>query len=559
VGEAGAVTAFVAHYDDFTIGVRLGEAIGSGAVGDIHRLQGRPGLVAKVYRTTADRAAYEQKIADMIRDPPDLPPLMEDGREYPQIAWPVAALRDPDGVFVGFVMPEIDMKAATELENVLQKVSRRVRKLPEFYGGRVLLAANLAAVMAELHGHGHYFVDMKPINIRFYPGSWYLAILDTDGFSVQGTTRWPARQFSEEYIAPEARTEAPDALGLEQDLFALAVIIFRLLNNGLHPYQGLDARPDLPTTLQERIFAGLYAYGRTPSAEVRPAPATIHDSFEDSTRELFDRAFGGDPAARPTAQDWKVHLQELVTGGVLRKCSRHPDEHMHFSRACGLCALDARRAVASRPPSAHAVQPGVQLGGAALGAPSQRPPPPSPSATPRQAGKWIGVTVIALIILGALLAGERGQISSIETPVANQLRPQVPQAPREQEAAAATIGTQIDKSPSNVPAAGWRAFADDSAPPRRLQLRGLAIDARSADMVAAADIENASPGQTSLSFEIRDGTRVAGACPTFVVTAASGRVSCQFRRLSLAPGLYQLVAGSEGNDLATTTFVVEKR
>jgi hypothetical protein len=69
-------TELVAHYDgDRRVVVRLGRRIGGGAVGDIYRLQGRPGLVAKLYRTAADRAAYERKIADMIRDPPDLPPL----------------------------------------------------------------------------------------------------------------------------------------------------------------------------------------------------------------------------------------------------------------------------------------------------------------------------------------------------------------------------------------------------------------------------------------------------------------------------------------------------
>src|SRR5262249_20095276 len=159
---------------------------------------------------------------------------------YVQIAWPSALLRDKGGSFVGFLMPEIDMKAATELENVLQKVSRRVRGIPELYGFRVILASNLAALMAELHRNGHYFIDMKPVNVRFYPGMWYLAILDTDGFSIQGTKRWTAQQFSEEYIAPEAKGLAPGQLGIEQDLFALAVIVFRLLNNGVHPYQGVD-------------------------------------------------------------------------------------------------------------------------------------------------------------------------------------------------------------------------------------------------------------------------------------------------------------------------------
>jgi hypothetical protein len=124
-------------------------------------------------------------------------------------------------------------------------------------------------------------------------------------------------------------------------------------------------------------------------------------------------------------------------------------------------------------------------------------------------------------------------------------------------------------------AAGWRAFADDAAQPKRLRLQGLrfgpggrpangqvdvtSIDTHPADMAASVEVENATAGQTSVTFEIREGSRVAGACPPVVMTAVSGRASCQFRKLSLAPGAYQLVAGSAGNDLASTMLLVTPR
>ena len=33
-------------------------------------------------------------------------------------------------------------------------------------------------------------------------------------------------------------TQTPEDMGEEQDKFALAVIIFKLLNNGIHPFSG---------------------------------------------------------------------------------------------------------------------------------------------------------------------------------------------------------------------------------------------------------------------------------------------------------------------------------
>jgi hypothetical protein len=282
-------------------------------------------------------------------------------------------------------MPEVDFQASTELENILQRSARKRKQLPEFYGARVLLAANLASLMAELHELGHYMVDLKPMNMRFYPHAWYMAILDTDGFSIGGPGRLPARQFSDEYIAPEARGKKPEQLGAEQDLFALAVIIFRLLNNGIHPYQGVD-RGNHPTTLQERIFAGLYAYGLTPHSAVQPAPSSIHDFLESRTRSLFDRAFRA-AAPRPAASEWRDHLKGLITQGALVKCAAHPREHAHFSLGCGLCQVEQKLATTRARQSFVRPTPvqssGGVLTGLATGTPSRiRSGPTQPTLIP---------------------------------------------------------------------------------------------------------------------------------------------------------------------------------
>ena len=96
-----------------------------------------------------------------------------------------------------------------------------------------------------------------------------------------------AEQVSDEYIAPESWKKKPAQLGLQQDLFALAVIIFQLLDNGVHPFAGSAARGSTQATdLQARIQEGLYPYGITPSVALNPSTASIHKSFRRSTRLL---------------------------------------------------------------------------------------------------------------------------------------------------------------------------------------------------------------------------------------------------------------------------------
>jgi hypothetical protein len=127
-----------------------------------------------------------------------------------------------------------------------------------------------------------------------------------------------------------------------------------LLNNGIHPFQGVDVGPsDNPTTIQECIFAQLYAYGRAGHRSVRPVPPSTHAFLEDQTRELFDRAFTPGQT-RPTSAEWRDHLSGLIKNKTLVRCSARPNDHAHFSKGCGLCALDrpsAKGTSSPRPPT----------------------------------------------------------------------------------------------------------------------------------------------------------------------------------------------------------------
>ncbi len=378
--------------------INLGSAIKEGGAGTIHRVTGKPGVVAKLYKDSSERPAYEKKVTAMLAARPNLQPISVHGRSYIQIAWPTAAIVDGTGAFCGFLMPEIDLNAATELENVLQKKRRERKKISNFFGARVLLAANLAALIAELHSLGHFMIDMKPENMRFYPGAWYMAVLDTDGFSINaGSSRIPSAQFSDGYIAPEAKAKTPDQLGIEQDHFALATIVFYLLT-GVHPYQGVDQPgTNFPTDLQRRIYENLYAYGLAPHSKVRPSPASQHEYLEDSTRRLFDRSFGP-LSSRPSAVEWRDHLKWLIQTKLL-KCGKDPANHAHFSKGCGQCAFDGAisQLKATRPRTVP-VQSNVSvLAGLQVSAPVQYVATTQQVRTSGPSPKQISLGILALV------------------------------------------------------------------------------------------------------------------------------------------------------------------
>ncbi|MCP3025308.1 hypothetical protein, partial [Cupriavidus basilensis] len=215
----------------------LGRLVKSGGAGSVFLLAEAPAQVAKLYHDHMDLASYQRKIDAMLRLSPELPDQVENGKCYVQIAWPQAPLQNGRGRFIGFAMPVLDIQHTAELEEVLQERQARAAGLPTGLGAKITLAANLSGVIAALHQQHHYVVDLKPVNLRFYRDSLYIAMLDCDGFSIQGESeRFAAQQFTADYLAPELQDGGLTAAGEEaQDRFALAVVIFQLLNFGIHP------------------------------------------------------------------------------------------------------------------------------------------------------------------------------------------------------------------------------------------------------------------------------------------------------------------------------------
>lgn len=415
----------------------LGKLLGEGAAGKVYALPAMPGVAAKLYHGGSEARRHEAKIDAMIANPPDLPPAVHERGCYPQIAWPQAKLFDGAGRFVGFLMPEIDFGRSTSLVNLLQKNSRRIEKLSDYYGYRVLVARNLASVFAELHRAGHHMIDMKPANLRFYPAVSWMAVVDTDGFSIAGRNgRIAADQLSDEYIAPESWKRPIGELGVRQDEFALAVIIFQLLNNGVHPFAGGAAGdPTQPSDLQARILERLYPYAMQPRASVTPSAASIHRMFRRGTRVMFDCAFlPGD--RRPTAEEWRDHLDSLL--GHLTACSAKPDEHVHFGAGCGFCAHEARIAAAKAAPRPIRQKPRTPQ---PLPQPAPRPqlrpslPARSYAPPPRRAvGQGWGVLVAAALI---------GTAAYVSRPLWDQLIPS-------STAYAADVGTDLPGEAADI-------------------------------------------------------------------------------------------------------------
>ncbi len=331
---------YLALYPDgkhrqITLGKQLNKG---GAAGKIFEVVGEPKIIAKVFHSNEKSESNRKKLEAMLHNRPNIQTIPYKNVEYIQIAWPIALLEDAQGYCMGYLMPLIDTDKAVSLDHLLQKAVRRKLGLTESYKDRIFAAFNITSVVAALHACGHYIIDLKPSNISIYKKTMLVAMFDCDGFSIKGENdaRYPAEYVSEEYIYPEGMNETCENMGEEQDKFALAVIIFKLLNDGIHPFSGAPRRNEAMLSIQERIANYHYAYGIWPDTYQAPHPYSLHDYFDKATMNMFERAFTKN-GKRPSALEWQAQLEHILTH--LKRCKKDPNHAYFTPKGCGQCIV----------------------------------------------------------------------------------------------------------------------------------------------------------------------------------------------------------------------------
>jgi DNA-binding helix-hairpin-helix protein with protein kinase domain len=313
-----------------------------GGEATLHELPDRPGLLAKVYhRPTPEHAA---KLAAMLATPPTDPTA---GTGHVSIAWPVDRLLDPDepGRIVGFIMPRVHgTRPVFEFYNPRS----RLRLCPGFHYGYLLRTArNLAAAVRAVHERDHVVGDLNETN-TLVDNQALVTLVDTDSFQVPGHGRvFRCPVGKAEYTAPELQQVrfADFDRGPEHDAFALAVLIFQLLEQGTHPFAGRFTSEGEPDELARRIALGQWPYARSRSVPYEPPPlAPPFAALPPPVQDLMRRCFEGGharSALRPTAAQWQEVLAAAERSLV--PCPNNTQHYTHPAmRDCPWCRM-ARR------------------------------------------------------------------------------------------------------------------------------------------------------------------------------------------------------------------------
>ena len=316
--------------------IRLGAEIGRGGEGTVFRVQGNRGQVAKIWHNPTALAA--EKIAVMVRRRPAIAAsggglfAARRNRAHAPFAWPDDVLRDDSNRVVGFLMPYVDLSQYRESQAFFNPAARRrtEQELQASFNESDLdlMARNLAEAVRQIHAAGHVIGDVNEKNVLINARSQVI-IVDIDAIQISDPDSGRVYRCTvgrEDYTPPRLQGIRFSQLDREpnDDLFGLAVLIFKLIMGGYHPYMSRIAPDDEDaiTELGEKIRNNLFPYNEdnTVSDEYKQPVLQYQQNWDNLRQELkhlFCEAF--DPfllrtgtGNRPVPSDWIIALDRAI-------------------------------------------------------------------------------------------------------------------------------------------------------------------------------------------------------------------------------------------------------
>ena len=356
----------------------MGKELGKGGEACVYVIS--QDLAAKIYHKPT--AEHERKLEVMVSNPPD-DPMLSQG--HVSIAWPIDLLYSGNR-FAGYLMPKVSgMTGIMEFYNPKTR-----RSICPLFSYRYLYrtAHNLAAAMRAIHERGYVVCDVNANN-TLAADKALVTMIDTDSFQVPDPQRgiiYRCPVGTPEFTPPELQGKQFSLFdrSVEHDYFGLAVLIFHLLIEGAHPFDGVFKGAGDPPLPEERISLGYFPYSRTQVVPVQPRPISLpFDILPPGLQTLFIRCFESghrNPKARPNVETWQRELRR--TERNLIQCSIN-DQHLYGGhlQSCPWCERTRRLRGRDPFPSTQAVQQG-QYSQTQIALP--KPPQPGQYTSPIQ-------------------------------------------------------------------------------------------------------------------------------------------------------------------------------
>ncbi len=314
--------------------IRLGSEIGRGGEGAVFEVLAHPNLVAKLYHQPIDRGRAS-KISWMSG--------VRNDRLNGLTAWPIDLLLKRGGEALGFLMPRV---AGYKDIHRLYSPKSRERDFPKA-DWRFLLhaAANTARAFAVIHETGCVIGDVNHGSVLVADNAT-VRVIDCDSFQVTANGHTYLCEVGvEDFTPPELQNRSLAGIVRQpnHDNFGLAVLIFRLLFMGKHPFAGrFLGTGQMPLSKAISQFRFVYGSRQVAIQMERPPGAPGLDIVGNVVGSLFEQAFAREmiSSGRPSGREWGGALSEVEKQTI--QC-RMNEAHWYLRSlaSCPWCAMEA--------------------------------------------------------------------------------------------------------------------------------------------------------------------------------------------------------------------------
>ena len=313
--------------------VALGTVLGRGGEGVVHACLASDDLAAKIY-SKAPTEARTAKLTWMVAHLTQHPDLGQ------WCTWPQSLLFDDDERCVGFVMQRLH--ELRPIHEIYQPEQRKAVLPTAGWDFLARVAANCARMFASLHKYEVVVGDVNERNI-FVDSDATVHLVDCDSFQIRTADAFFGTGVGVvDYTPPEMQGVDFRLVErtVEHDRFGLAVMTFKLLLMGRHPFSG-GAAGDLREAIANRDWD--YPQLAQRLRHLLPWPVV-----PPPLRERFTAAFT--ELQRPSAEAWVDCLAAFEA--QLQPCRKEPLHKIPAGTgACPWCAIErvAGYAYFSRP------------------------------------------------------------------------------------------------------------------------------------------------------------------------------------------------------------------
>lgn len=291
-----------------------GTPFAQGGEAAVHAVPKFPDVVVKLYHPQVLQKRSDTlraKIKAMSSDP-----KLASLKQHPGLAWPRFSVFDERGQWRGYAM----RKAAGARMNVLAHAMAYREQFPNLDRPAVVACLlSLLGTLKELHAAGVMIGDYNLANFLCDPDSNTATLIDCDSWQVNAAGKtFFCPVAAPDMLAPELQSKELGKISrtLESEHFSLAILIFKTLMLGRHPYDVVGGAGPV-----ENIRKGYFPYGQGGGGIPKGPWFNIWSHLPFKLKEQLIGTFKEgtqDASARTSIPEWidvlKLYQRELCKG-----------------------------------------------------------------------------------------------------------------------------------------------------------------------------------------------------------------------------------------------------